>query len=85
MSLTEPEATQHLQLQLLWAKHHLFNTHQQPKMLSWRFENIRGRLFKQNLAVVKQNRDLNYPGFSWIFYVNIHICEQFEESWRITV
>ena len=52
MLLTEPEDTQHLQLQLLWAKHQFFGTHQLPKMLSWRFENIRGRLSKQSLTVV---------------------------------
>ena len=34
-----------------------------------------GRSLQQSLAVVYQNRVLNNPQFSWIFYLNIYFCE----------
>ena len=39
-----------------------------------------GGLFKQSLAVVKQNGILKYLEFSWIFYLDIYFCEQYQGS-----
>ena len=39
-----------------------------------------GGLFKQSLAVVKQNGILKYLEFSWIFYLDIYFFEQYQES-----
>ena len=46
---------------------------------------IMGRLFKQTLALVYQNRALNYLEFSWIFNLNIYFCEQSKGSQKLAV
>ena len=44
-----------------------------------------GRSLQQSLAVVYQNRVLNNPQFSWIFYMNIYFCEHCQGGWKLTV
>ena len=43
------------------------------------------RSLQQSLAVVYQNRVLNNPQFSWIFYLNIYLCEHSRGGWKQTV